>query len=40
MQNRRITRIVVVVAVVALVIMLVSIAGPTLFDTLLAMHGL
>ncbi len=40
MQNKRIIRVVVVVAVVALVIGLVSLVGPALFDTLLAMHGL
>jgi len=40
MQQKRMVRIAVVVAVVALIVVLVATVGPTLFDALLAMHGM
>jgi hypothetical protein len=40
MQQKRIIRIAVVVTVIALVVALVALIGPTLFDALLAMHGM
>jgi len=40
MQNKKMIRVVIVLVVIAAVIALVSTVGPTLFDALLAMHGL
>ena len=40
MQQKRMMRIAVVVMVVALVVALVATVGPSLFDALLAMHGM
>ena len=40
MQNKRVVRLAVVFIVVVLIVALVATVGPTLFDSLLAMHGM
>ena len=40
MDSKRTTRFLVILAIVALAFVLVAVAGPKMFDALLAMHGL